>query len=66
MFTGIIEGTGVITAATADEGGRRLRIEPPAAINALFILRSMLLQSMLNNSQVAIVSRLNNSYSSST
>ncbi len=26
MFTGIIEGTGVVTDATASEGGRRLRI----------------------------------------
>ena len=34
MFTGIVEGTGVVTAATADEGGRRLRIEPPTAIDA--------------------------------
>ncbi|ERG96252.1 riboflavin synthase [Haloquadratum walsbyi] len=34
MFTGIVEGTGVVTAATTDEGGRRLRIEPPTAIDA--------------------------------
>jgi riboflavin synthase len=28
MFTGIVETTGTVVDATADEGGRRLRIEP--------------------------------------
>ncbi|MUV58430.1 riboflavin synthase [Halogeometricum sp. CBA1124] len=35
MFTGIVEGTGVVVAATDDDGGRRLRLSPDATFEDL-------------------------------
>ncbi|WP_363467778.1 riboflavin synthase [Halogeometricum borinquense] len=35
MFTGIVEGTGVVVAATDDDGGRRLRLSPDVTFEDL-------------------------------